>query len=105
MISINISEKPTEDDWGFYVDIENANFNNYDNYKKMREKYGLNKNKFNPTLESISEEYAYYLNQQKKENDIVIETKYNVNKTCCIVNVSSTTFITLLITYFVFCVI
>jgi hypothetical protein len=105
MISINISENSTEDDWGFYVDIENANFNNYDNYKKMREKYGLNKNKFNPNLECISEEYAYYLNQQKNEFVITIQPHNQVNKKSSIASIGSTTFLTLLITYFVFYVI
>ena len=104
MISININEKPNEDSWGFYVDIENANFNNYDNYKIMREKYGSKRNKFNSNLECISEEYAYYLNQQTKENNITIETKHKVHEKCSIVNVGSTTLITLLITYFVFCI-
>jgi hypothetical protein len=103
MLSINISEKSNEDDWGFYVDIENANFDNYDNYKKMIEKYGSNKKKFYQTLECISEERSYYLNQQKK-NDI-IETTYKVEKRCFISKVSSTTFIVLLMTYIIFCVI
>jgi len=105
MISININGKSNEDNWGFYVDIENANFNNYDNYKIMREKYGSNKNKLNSNLECISEEYTYYLNHQIKENNIIMETKHKVDKKCSIVNVGSTTLLTLLITYFVFCII
>jgi predicted RNA-binding protein Jag len=106
MISININDNLTkEEDWGFYVDIENANFNNYDNYKIMREKYYSNKNRFNQNLECISEEYDYYLNQQKNEIDTTIELHNPENKRCSVVNVTSTTFLTLLITYFVFCVI
>jgi 5-methylcytosine-specific restriction endonuclease McrBC GTP-binding regulatory subunit McrB len=105
MISININDNLTEEeDWGFYVDIENTNFNNYDNYKIMRQKYYSNKNKFNKNLECISEEYDYYLNQQKNEIDATIEPENPVNKKCSIVSVTSTTFLTLLITYFVFCV-
>jgi len=80
MISININEKTREDDWGFYVDIENGNFNNYDNYKKMKEKYGLNKKIINPTLECNNMSH----------------------KLCRITKISSTTFLTLLIIYFVF---
>ena len=108
MISININEtRLSEDEWGFYVDIENINFNNSDNYKKMREKYDLNKNKFNPTLECITEEYEYYLNQQKKEVNTSNEVynNNNNNKMCCVTKLGSTTLITLLITYLVFCIV
>jgi len=107
MISININEtRLNEDEWGFYVDIENINFNNSDNYKKMREKYDLNKNKFNPNLECIAEEYEYYLNQQKKEINTSNEVyNNNNNKMCCATKLGSTTLLTLLITYFVFCIV
>lgn len=107
MISININEtRLNEDEWGFYVDIENINFNNSDNYKKMREKYDLNKNKFNPNLECIAEEYEYYLNQQKKEINTSNEVyNNNNNKMCCVTKLGSTTLLTLLITYFVFCIV
>ena len=71
----------------------------------MREKYFSNKNRFNQNLECISEEYDYYLNQQKNEIDTTIEEDSLNNKKCSLVNVTSTTFLTLLITYFVFCVI
>jgi len=105
MITKNINESLKEDEWGFYVDIETANFNNYDNYKIMKDKYGSNENRFNQNIEYISEEYTYYLNEQKKENNIIIETKYKVEKKCSLFNYGSTTLLTLLITYFVFCVI
>jgi hypothetical protein len=99
MIIKNINKSLKEDEWGFYVDIETANFDNYDNYKIMKAKYGSNQN------ECISEEYTYYLNEQKKENTIIIETNYKVDKKRSLFNYGSTTFLTLLITYFVFCVI
>ena len=99
MIIKNINKSLKEDEWGFYVDIETANFDNYDNYKIMKAKYGSNQNEY------ISEEYTYYLNEQKKENNIIIETTYKVEKKCSLFNYGSTTLLTLLITYFVFCVI
>ena len=103
MSVINISKKSNEDDWGFYVDIENTNFNNYDNYdnyKIMREKYGLNNNNFYSTIDCISEDYSYYLNQQQEIE--TIENNFKVNKKRCIFKICSTTFIVLIITYVVF---
>jgi hypothetical protein len=101
MSVINISKKSNEDNnWGFYVDIENANFNNYDNYQIMRERYGLNNNKFYPTLDCISEDYSYYLNQQQE-----FENNFKVNKKRYIFKICSTTFIVLIITYVVFYVV
>jgi hypothetical protein len=103
MSVINISKKSNEDDWGFYVDIENTNFNNYDNYKIMREKYGLNNNNFYSTIDCISEDYSYYLNQQQEIE--TIENNFKVNKKRYIFKICSTTFIVLIITYVVFYVV
>jgi hypothetical protein len=64
-MSIN-SVNLCEDDWGFYVDIENVNINNVDNSKIMSEKCYIQNNNYHTIIQDTSEEYEYYLYYQKK---------------------------------------
>ena len=113
MISIN-SVNLCEDDWGFYVDIENVNINNVDNSKIMSEKYYIQNNNYHTIIQDTSEEYEYYLYYQKTENLSLSceKNKPNTNENTkqstlifCKSKICHTVFITLMITYFVFCVI
>lgn len=92
MFSINIDKKLCEDEWGFYVDIENIDFVIKDNYKIISDKYYV---KHNLILKDISLEYDYYLSKKKKDNYNTIEIETEINKF---------SFIKLLITCFVFCI-
>ena len=77
------------DNWGFYVDIENVTPIQKQNHEVIREKYKIkNINKYNKFkdyddsikhCETISEEYEYYYYK----------------------NLSSTTFITAILTYYI----
>jgi len=113
MMSIN-SVNLCEDDWGFYVDIENVNINNVDNSKIMSEKYYIQNNNYHTIIQDTSEEYEYYLYYQKTENLSLsceknkMNTRENTNQTnliFCKSKICNTIFIILMITYFVFCVI
>jgi uncharacterized phage-associated protein len=112
------------DGWGFYVDIENASQNNL-NHEIIREKYKIknfkNYNKYKnydntiEYCEPIYEEYEYYCknNLEDKEES---ELDYCCNKSNdgnektlddkkiknFIFKVSSTTVITVVLTYFIF---
>ena len=87
----NVSENVSENSWGFFVDIEN----NCDNQKIIKPRYNI---KTHPTLDVINEECEYYLSEQ----NVVI----NENIYCCIFckRVYSS-FMVILLTYVVFCVI
>jgi len=102
------------DGWGFYIDIENTKLA-LSNNEDVKEKYKFNNYK-NDFCETICEEYDYYI-KKKYENEIKndienpieinIYVKKNVdlkvdNITTFIMKVSSTTIITLTITYIVF---
>jgi hypothetical protein len=108
MISIN-SVNLCEDDWGFYVDIENV-----DNSKITSEKYYIQNENYHTIIQDTSEEYEYYLYYQKTENFSLSceKNKLNKNETTkqstlifCKSKICHTIFVTLMITYFVFCVI
>ena len=96
------------DEWGFYVDIEKLpSQDNMLNHEIMREKYKIkNINKFNKyDCETICEEYEYYCknNIEEKIDGLDVsnyESKEN-NIKSLIVKVSSTTFITVIITYYI----
>jgi hypothetical protein len=65
------------DNWGFYIDIENAPPKYIDNYTLMREKYKIkNKNKFYTDFETIYEDLEYY-NEVKYPQTLIY---YNYNK-------------------------
>ena len=74
------------DNWGFYVDIENLN-------PPLEKKYKIN------YCETIHEEHEYYC----KDNYIEVNDESKISN--MIVNVSSTIFITAILTYFIFFII
>ena len=81
------------DNWGFYVDIENLNPPLEENKEKCKiNKYKNYNNKINH-CETINEEREYYC---KEENYIEEKDESNM-----IVNISSTIFITAVITYLI----
>jgi hypothetical protein len=95
------------DNWGFYIDIESLNHVNQDNDEIMRKKYKAKKienyNKFKKyenkinICETIYEEDIY-----GEEFELYEDTDLNDKKENLIVKVSSTTFITAILTYFIF---
>jgi hypothetical protein len=102
MCSNNYSSEINQlsDNWGFYVDIENINPSIKSNDDEIREKYKINKfknydKKIN-NCETINEEREYYC---KEENSIEEKDESNISN--MIVNVSSTIFITAILTYFI----
>ena len=95
------------DNWGFYIDIESLNQVNQDNDEIMRQKYKIKKlknynksknyeNKIN-ICETIYEQDVY-----GDEFDLYEDTDINHKKDSLLVKVSSTTFITAILTYFIF---
>ena len=104
------------DSWGFYVDIENVIPIRKQNHEIIREKYKIkNINKYNKFknyddsikhCETISEEYEYYyknFNEIDEENPNIVPDKDTTKS--MLVKVSSTTFITAILTYFIFFII
>jgi hypothetical protein len=100
------------DNWGFYIDIENLNYVNQDNDEIMRKKYKAKKienynkfknyeNKIN-ICETIYEQDMYGEDIYGEEFEIYDDTYINKKKDSLIVKVSSTTFITAILTYFIF---
>jgi hypothetical protein len=95
------------DDWGFYIDIESLNYVNQDNDEIIRKKYKAkrieNYNKFKNyenkinICETIYEEDIY-----REEFELYDDTDINNKKDSLLVKVSSTTFITAILTYFIF---
>jgi hypothetical protein len=98
------------DNWGFYIDIESLNHvnqDNQDNDEIMRKKYKAKKmknyNKFKKyenkinICETIYEEDIY-----GDEFELYEDTDINDKKENLLVKVSSTTFITAILTYFIF---
>jgi len=103
MSVININEKSNDAGWGFYVDIENQNTNNFDNYKITKKKL------FNSNLEDIYEEYEYYSSYERNINNCINDNNNNdingdnkkshTSKSVCSI------IVTFLLTYLVFWVI
>ena len=97
------------DDWGWYVDIESSN----PVYQIRNDFVNTPCKKFNPhynKLETIQEdEYECHINNQKKIDDISSKNvdvnieNNNQGYVKQIFNVGSTTMITALLTYVVFC--
>jgi hypothetical protein len=81
------------DNWGFYVDIENLNPPLEENKEKCKINKYKNYNKKINHCETINEEREYYC---KEENYIEEKDESNM-----IVNISSTIFITAVITYLI----
>jgi hypothetical protein len=95
MTTINNNTLDDEEIWGFYVDIENIVVNKIDIQKN---------NKFHLTLEDISEEYEYYSSQESISENILYKN-YKNEPRIHICNVIYNSVITLLLFYFIFCVI
>jgi hypothetical protein len=99
MTTITNQISDEEEFWGFYVDIENIVINNNDIQKK---------NKFHLNIEDISEEYEYYLKEQSIIENTLYKNEENKKKVCIcihICNIIYTTITTVLLVYFIFCVI
>ena len=95
------------DNWGFYIDIESLNYVNQDNDEIMRKKYKAKKiekyNKFKIYENKINIcETIYEENIYGDEFDHYEDTDINDKKENFIVKVSSTTFITAILTYLIF---
>jgi hypothetical protein len=83
------------DDWGWYVDIENADISNQYNYnisKNKNKNIGRYLNKIE-TIQEIDIEYLSFYNNEFNEK--------NINIKSYIYKVGSTTIITGLLTYFI----
>jgi len=111
------------DNWGFYIDIE-CNPITFDNAEMMRQKYKIKKmfvdNKFikknyrdykGEHIETIYEEYEFHCKNNKADDILFITNSIdkkdvkNEKITAMIMKVSSTTLITILLTYFIYFVI
>lgn len=95
------------DNWGFYIDIESLNPVNQDNDVIMRQKYKIKKiekcNKFKNYENKINIcETIYEQDVYGDEFDLYEDTDINDKKESLLVKVSSTTFITVILTYFIF---
>jgi hypothetical protein len=90
----------SQDDWGFYVDLENVPQNNNIEYKKPKilEKY----------YEEICDEYEYNVANYDSNLDCILPDLINKcnekkeNSRDFFIRVSSTTIITAVLTYIVF---
>ena len=94
LLNIKFEPKQIDNDWGFYVDIENNSFpENKLNYDFKREKY----NNFIQYFETNYEEYDIYSNitENDNKNDKFINF---------ILKASLTSFITAIIIYVIFVV-
>lgn len=102
------------DDWGWYVDIETTNPICQDQVDKAKVTNKKNTTKF-IKLETFEEdEYDYYTFNQKNSCEFDIENNNKISQSICkkkdnnnvliinILNISSTTMITALLTYVIF---
>jgi hypothetical protein len=109
------------DDWGFYIDLESIQ-NMPNNEEKIRQKYKVKKysiyDKYNEYCNDVCDEYSYYMkNNNNRDDDYSIDVSMidtntqlikdntenkskNVNN--IIVRVSSTTILTVFLTYVIF---
>ena len=95
------------DDWGFYIDIESLNYVNQDNDEIIRKKYKAkrieNYNKFKNYENKINIcETIYEQDVYGDEFELYEDKDINSKKESLLVKVSSTTFITAILTYFIF---
>jgi len=93
-----------QDDWGFYVDIENVTQNNNYNNLNSHNEYKKNKD-LEKYYKDICDEYEYNVanyDSNLPESSINKCDKKNGNITGFFIRVTSTTIITALLTYFVF---
>jgi hypothetical protein len=102
----NIKNEESSDfeGWGFYIDIENQNPIISNNYEKMREKYKLAK--LSDVFTENCDEYDYYVDNYNYNVEFDYKNN-NISKRSfkgLIIKVSSTTIITVALTYIVFCV-
>ncbi len=111
--SSNIETDRLGDEWGFYIDVDNENVQNFKtNEDIIRKKYNVNKCYSN--VINDFDEYEYYnRNYKNYDDDFSIDSslamsyesdKLNYNFVSKIISVSSTTIITATITYIIFCV-
>jgi hypothetical protein len=95
------------DNWGFYIDIESLKPINQDNDEIIRQKYKIKKigkyNKFKNYENKINIcETIYEQDVYGDEFEIYEDKDINSKKENLLVKVSSTTFITAILTYFIF---
>jgi hypothetical protein len=95
------------DNWGFYIDIESLNYVNQDNDEIIRKKYKAkrieNYNKFKNYENKINIcETIYEQDVYGDEFELYEDKDINSKKESLLVKVSSTTFITAILTYFIF---
>ena len=91
--------------WGFYIDLENLNPGEINTDVKHFENE-FNNDFYNEYYEDMYDEYEYYTkdlnndkNETKDETNIITKDKKNI--TNLIIRVSSTTFVTVALTYII----
>jgi hypothetical protein len=97
--------------WGFYVDLENPHVPIV-KHGFVKEKYRRNYYNCYDKIDEELEYYEYEYNKKKEEKSKRVEDSKQVeeenivkiNSSALIFNVSSTTLITLVISYYIFCV-
>jgi hypothetical protein len=97
--------------WGFYVDLENPRVPTY-KHGFVKEKYRRNYYNCYDKIDEEIEYYEYEYNKKKEENSKRLEDSkkeeeeniVKINSSALIFNISSTTLITLALSYYIFCV-